>query len=90
MFGLFRRAPGWRQTRHDSSPSADQSEYLAEQDFGRGLLFPRRNSDAMLVCQISCLRDGVVPGAYEGISLLLLTRLLAWETVGNTHTGGSY
>lgn len=29
-------------------------------------------------------------GAYESISLLLLTRLLAWETVGNTHTGASF
>lgn len=50
----------------------------------RSLHFLHRSSDATLICQMGCFRDGVVAGAYRDISLYLLNSLAARLILGKT------
>lgn len=72
MFGLAARTPGRGQTRHDDSPYANASDYLAEQDLSESFaLSPRGGGgEATLICQISCLKDVAVTAASDSISQL--------------------
>lgn len=57
---------------------------LARQDLSRRLTFHHRSSEATLICQKACFRDGVMAGAYRGISLYLLNCLVARLIISKT------
>lgn len=59
-----------------------------EQDLSRRWCVLHRSSEAMLICQMGCYRDGAVAGAYRGISLYLLNCLVARLILSKTVVSG--
>lgn len=84
----------WNQSRetrvghHQQRPSpmiTEPSHFApTERDPSRHWHFLHRSSEATLVSQMGCFRDGAGAGAYGGISLYLLNSLVARPILGKT------